>query len=80
MAKYETLDLSDICNVGVDEFPAKPSLGLQEYRGIPFMIGGESQNISNLFLKLDSNSGTVRIKVNKKAYQVIFAHKLLDSK
>ena len=80
MAKYETLDLSGICNVGLEEFPASPALGLQEYRGIPFLIGGGSQNISNLFLKLDSNSGTVRIKVDKKAHQVIFAHKLLDSK
>ena len=80
MTKYETLDLSDICNVGLSEVPLKPAFGLQEYRGIPFIIGGDSQDESNLFLKLDSNSGPVRIKVNKKAYQVIFAHRLLDSK
>jgi hypothetical protein len=80
MAKYETLDISGICNVGLSEFPEKPALGLQEYRGIPFMIGGISQDSSNLFLKLDFNSGPTRIKVDKKACQVIFAHRLLDSK
>ena len=80
MTKYEMLDISGICNVGLAEFSEKPAFGLQEYRGIPFMIGGRSQNSSNLFFKLDSNSGPVRIKVNKKACQVIFAHRILDSK
>ena len=80
MAKYETLDLSGICNIGLNEFSVKPAFGFQEYRGIPFVIGDESQDSSNLFLKLDSNSGPIRINVNKKAYRVIFAHRLLDSK
>ena len=65
MAKYETLDLSGICNIGLKEFSVKPAFGLQEYRGVPFAIGDGSQDSSNLFLKLDSNSGPVRIKVDK---------------
>ena len=80
MAKYETLDLSGICNIGLKEFSVKPAFGLQEYRGVPFAIGDGSQDNSNVFLKLDSNSGPVRIKVDKKAYRVIFAHRLLDSR
>jgi hypothetical protein len=44
MASYEPVDLSAVCNAGVDVLGGEPGdlpLGLVDLRGLPFLIGSE---------------------------------------
>ena len=78
MADYQPLDLSALCNAGLEVLGAnaKAPVGKQLFRGLPFLV---NDNGSNCFIALDEASGRVTIPINESARRVIIAHRLLDS-
>ena len=77
MADYEPVDLSAVYNAGVDvlDQEAEPAIGEQEFRGLPFLIGGED----SAFIALKGDDAAVTIPVGKSVHTVVVAHRLLDS-
>ncbi len=81
MAEYEPLDLSSWCNSGLEALgdDADAPVGGQEFRGIPFLIGGRNFPAgSQCFLLLREGQG-VSVPVGKPAQYVVFAHRLMQS-
>ena len=82
MQDYEPLDISPSCNAGPEILEteaagadAKP--GLNSFRGLPFLIGGQAENS---LIAPTPNGNRVVIPVGKAAKQVLFAHALLETK
>ena len=78
MADYQPLDLSALCNAGLEVLGAnaKAPIGKQLFRGLPFLVNDDG---SNCFIALDEASGRVTIPINASVRRVIIAHRLLDS-
>ncbi len=78
MPDYLPLDLSALCNAGLDVLDEKPNtpIGDQLCRGLPFLVNDDP---ANCFIAFDKASGGVTIPVNSRATGLILAHRLLKS-
>ena len=78
MPDYLPLDLSALCNAGLDVLEEKPNtpIGDQLCRGLPFRVNDDP---ANCFIAFDKASGGVTIPVNSRATGLILAHRLLKS-
>jgi hypothetical protein len=83
MADYEPLELSRLCNVGIEVLPpaAKPLIGEQMLHGLPFLIGSPTENDNSCFVGLGPglHEGPLRVPVGRTAQSVLVAHTQLDS-
>ena len=78
MPSYEPVDLSAVCNAGVEVLgkePGEPPLGRASLRGLPFLIGPEQPDVERCFLL---PSAPVSVAVGRVAPRVIIAHRLLE--
>jgi hypothetical protein len=78
MPSYEPVDLSAVCNAGVDVLGDEPGdvpLGRVELRGLPFVIGSEAAAAERCFLL---PGAPVTVGVGRPARRVIIAHRLLE--
>ena len=77
MADYEPINLSALCNAGVEVLGegADPAVGERDFRGLPFLIGSEG----SAFIALEGGNDAVTIPVGKPVHTVVVAHRLLDS-
>ena len=78
MRGYEPVDLSAVCNAGVDALGDEPGdvpLGRADLRGLPFLIGPESPSKERCFLLPDVPTLVV---IGRLAPRVIVAHRLLE--
>jgi hypothetical protein len=78
MPSYEPVDLSAVCNVGLDVLgkePGEPALGRASLRGLPFLIGPEEPSAQRCFLQ---PTAPVSVPVGRLAKRVIIAHRLLE--
>ena len=83
MSDYQPLDMSALCNAGIDVLTENRQIapvGRSLLRGLPFLIGADSVGPGDkCFIAFDGNSGGMTIPVNEKARRVIIAHRLLES-
>ncbi|MDE0503836.1 MAG: hypothetical protein OXI86_07130, partial [Candidatus Poribacteria bacterium] len=82
MKDYQPLDLSALCNAGLDILneEASVSIGEQTLRGLPFLVGSsDSERADNCFIGFDAKGESVTIPINRSARRVIIAHALLES-
>jgi hypothetical protein len=78
MPSYEPVDLSAVCNAGVDVLgkePGEPALGRASLRGLPFLIGPQTPSARRCFLL---PSATVSVGIGRVVKRVIIAHRLLE--
>src|SRR3984885_7750483 len=78
MRGYEPVDLSAVCNAGVDALGGEPGdvpLGRADLRGLPFLIGPESPSKKRGFLL---PGVPTRVVIGRLAPRVIVAHRLLE--
>ena len=77
MGDYEPVDLSALCNVGVEVLGegAEDVGGEQSLRGLPFLIGGAGKQ----FIALSESDAAVTIPIGRSARRVIVAHSLLET-
>ncbi|MBI2191601.1 MAG: CehA/McbA family metallohydrolase [Planctomycetes bacterium] len=86
MKDYQALNIARLCNAPVTILgpQAKPAVGLQKLRGLPFQIGPRNGRGRKVFLGLGNGEGcspqSVVIPIRSRAKKVLFAHRLLDSK
>ena len=82
MSDYEPLDLSRWCNAGREVLGegAKALSGRQSFRGLPFLVGRDSDEPSGkCFVAMDGDTPGVTIPVAKRVRRAIFAHRVLES-
>ena len=81
MAEYEPLDLSSLCNSGLEALgdEADAPVGPQELHGLPFLIGGRDSTAGSQCFLLLREGKSVSLPVGKSARHVIFAHRLMQS-
>ena len=82
MKDYQPLDLSALCNAGLDilDDGASVPIGEQTLRGLPFIVGSaEAERGDNCLIEFDAKRASVTIPVNRSARRVIIAHILLES-
>ncbi len=93
MQGYEPLDISSLCNVGVDwveseqrvpipDWPPPAGdfpIGLHELHGIPFQIGQEGGTEPFVGFGLKGHREPVEIPIQRSVQWVIFAHRLLET-
>src|SRR5580692_7903887 len=78
MASYEPVDLSAVCNAGVEVLGDEPGdvpLGRVDLRGLPFLIGSESPSPERCLLL---PGGPTPVGIGRVARRVIIAHRLLE--
>ena len=78
MASYEPVDLSAVCNAGVDVLGGAPGdvpLGRASLRGLPFLIGSQPASARRCFLLPGAPAS---VTVGRLAPRVIIAHRLLE--
>jgi hypothetical protein len=78
MPGYEPVDLSAVCNAGVDALGGEPGdvpLGKVDLRGLPFVIGPESPSAERCFLLPGVPTA---VGIGRPARRVIVAHRLLE--
>jgi hypothetical protein len=78
MPSYEPVDLSAICNAGVEVLGSEPGdvpLGRVVLRGLPFLVGSEPPSAERCYLLPDA---PVSVGVGRVARRVIVAHRLLE--
>jgi hypothetical protein len=78
MPGYEPVDLSAVCNAGVDVLGDEPGdvpLGRVDLRGLPFLIGPEPPSAERCFLLPGSPTS---VKIGRPAPRLIVAHRLLE--
>jgi hypothetical protein len=79
MPSYEPVDLSAVCNAGVEvlgDAPGDIPLGRVSLRGLPFLIGSEPRSAERCFLL---PGGPTSVEVGRLAPRVIVAHRLLEA-
>lgn len=78
MVDYQPLDLSALCNAGLDVLgdDSHAPIGSQTFRGLPFLVGSDQ---SKCFIAFDSTSENITIPIDQSAQRVVMAHRLLDS-
>jgi hypothetical protein len=78
MRSYEPVDLSAVCNAGVDvlgDQPGEVPLGKVDLRGLPFLVGSEPPSVERCFVL----PGTpMSVGIGRLARRVIVAHRLLE--
>ena len=82
MKDYQPVDLSALCNAGLDVLNEgmSVSVGEQTLRGLPFVVGAsEPERADNCFIGFDAKGERVTIPINQSARRVIIAHTLLES-
>ena len=78
MPGYEPVNLSAVCNAGVDALGGEPGnvpLGRVDLRGLPFLIGPEPPSAERCFLL---PGVPVSAGIGRPAQRVIVAHRLLE--
>jgi hypothetical protein len=78
MPSYEPVDLSAVCNAGVDVLGGEPGdvpLGRATLRGLPFLIGSQPPSAERCFLL---PGAPVSVGIGRPAKRVIIAHRLLE--
>jgi hypothetical protein len=78
MPSYQPVDLSTVCNAGVDVLGDEPGdvpLGRVDLRGLPFLIGSEPPTAERCFLL---PGVPTPVDVGRRAQRVIVAHRLLE--
>jgi hypothetical protein len=78
MPGYEPVDLSAVCNAGVDVLGGEPGevpLGTATLRGLPFLIGAQPPSAERCFLLPDAPAS---VAIGRLAPRVIIAHRLLQ--
>jgi hypothetical protein len=78
MASYEPVDLSAVCNAGVDVLGDEPGdvpLGQVDLRGLPFLIGSPAASGERCFLQPGSATS---VTIGRIGRRVIVAHRLLE--
>ena len=78
MPSYEPVDLSAVCNAGVDVLGDEPGdvpLGRVDLRGLPFLIGPEPKSAERCFLL---PGVPAQVGIGRNARRVIVAHRLLE--
>ena len=78
MPGYEPVNLSAVCNAGVDALGGEPGnvpLGRVDLRGLPFLIGPEPPSAERCFLL---PGVPVSAGIGRLAQRVIVAHRLLE--
>src|ERR1700746_1188335 len=78
MPGYEPVDLSAVCNAGVDALGGEPGdvpLGRVDLRGLPFLIGPEAPSAERCFVL---PGGPTPVGIGRAARRVIAAPRLLD--
>ncbi|SCG58735.1 CehA/McbA family metallohydrolase [Micromonospora rifamycinica] len=78
MPSYEPVDLSAVCNAGVDvlgEPPGRAPIGRVDLRGLPFLIGSEPPSAQRCYLM---PTAPVSVRIGRPAPRVIIAHRLLE--
>ena len=80
MNDYEPLDISPLCNAGMDALSGEEATptGSVTINGLPFQIGPKDGG-DRCFVVLDGSSGTLKLDVGGSAHSVIVAHRLLES-
>lgn len=83
MVDYEPLDLSALCNAGIEILPPNRPvhLGAVTLRGLPFQIGVADPDapVPRFIAAGDGLGGPVSVPIGRSARCVIVAHRLLDS-
>jgi hypothetical protein len=82
MDAYEPLDLSAVCNAGLDVLGQnrRAPIGQQSFHGLPFVIGNADGSASKCFVGAGDGLGeSTQIPIGKAARNVIVAHRLLSS-
>jgi hypothetical protein len=83
MAEYEPLDLSELCNAGLDvlERPGPPLIGAHVFHGLPFLIGRPEADDRACFLGFGRGlcEAPLRVPIERSARRVVVAHRLIDS-
>lgn len=83
MTDYEPLDLSALCNTGLEVLgeKAQAPTGAQTFQGLPFLIGGTAGGASSCFLGFGKGlrDEPLSVPVGRTARQVVVAHRLLES-
>jgi len=78
MASYQPVDLSAVCNAGLDVLGDEPGavpLGRVDLRGLPFLIGPEPSAGERCFLLPGVPTS---VAIGRSAPRVIVAHRLLE--
>ena len=78
MPGYEPVDLSAVCNAGLDvlgDAAGGARTGRVDLRGLPFLIGAEQPSAHRCFLLPDAPAS---VTVGRQARRVIVAHRLLE--
>src|SRR6478752_2893292 len=78
MPSYEPVDLSGICNAGVEVLGDEPGdvpLGRVDLRGLPFLIGPEPPSAERCLLLPGAPTS---VGIGRLARRVIIAHRLLE--
>src|SRR5215471_7893367 len=78
MPSYEPVDLSAVCNAGVEVLGDEPGdvpLGRVDLRGLPFLIGSEPPSAKRCWLL---PGAPVSVGIGRLARRVIIAHRLLE--
>jgi hypothetical protein len=78
MPSYQPVDLSALCNAGLDVLGGEPGdvpLGRVDLRGLPFLIGSEPASGERCFLL---PSAPASVPIGRLAPRVILAHRLLE--
>ena len=80
MNDYEPLDISALCNAGLDALSGEEATptGSVTINGLPFQIGRKDGG-DRCFVVLDGSSGALKLDVGGSAHSVIVAHRLLES-
>ena len=81
MSDYQPLDISHWCNEDLSAFGDHDApTGLQSLRGLPFLFGSDARaESSKCLIALGVENESLTIPVNQQAFQVIFAHRLLET-
>ena len=78
MPSYQPVDLSAVCNAGLDVLGDEPGdvpLGRVDLRGLPFLIGPEPKSTGRCFLL---PAAPASVGIGRLAPRVIVAHRLLE--
>lgn len=83
MADYEPVDLSGLCNSGLDvlDRPGPALLGEQLFHGLPFLVGSAQGDSQRCFLGFGRGlrETSLEVPVGRSARTVIVAHRLIES-
>ncbi|MDP9184116.1 MAG: hypothetical protein M3O29_00415, partial [Actinomycetota bacterium] len=78
MDDYRPLDLSGLCNAGLDVLDGRrPRVGEQVFHGIPFLIGDGANVEAPCFVVIEPGGASVRMPVDAHADRLIVAHRWL---